>query len=110
MICVFPSFEHSAGCVRNLQTILGFSCVPCGHQTTGGINATLMSNKTNRAKPMFELPSAIFSIADGNEFRFARFYIVCEAVPLGTLGNSLIVCGLSDTSCGVSKRGKRHRI
>ena len=29
MICVFPSFEHSAGCVRNLQTILGFSCVPC---------------------------------------------------------------------------------
>ena len=34
---------------------------------------------------MFELPSAIFSIADGNEFRFARFYIVCEAVPLGTL-------------------------
>ncbi len=30
MICVFPSFEHSAGCVRNLQTILGFSCVPSG--------------------------------------------------------------------------------
>ena len=46
---------------------------------------------------MFELPSAIFSIADGNEFRFARFYIVCEAMPLGTLGNPLIVCGLSDT-------------
>ena len=59
---------------------------------------------------MFELPSAIFSIADGNEFRFARFYIVCEAVPLGTLGNPLIVCGLSDTFCGLSKRGKRHRI
>ena len=32
---------------------------------------------------MFELPSAIFLIADGNEFRFARFYIVCEEVPLG---------------------------
>ena len=47
---------------------------------------------------MFELPSAIFSIADGNEFRFARFYIVCEAVPLEALGNPLIVCGLSDTS------------
>ncbi len=28
-------------------------------------------------------PSAIFLIADGNEFRFARFYIVCEEVPLG---------------------------
>ena len=55
---------------------------------------------------MFELPSAIFSIADGNEFRFARFYIVCEAVPLEALGNPLIVCGLSDTFRGLSKRGK----
>ena len=55
---------------------------------------------------MFELASAMFSIADANEFRFARFYIVYEAVPLGTLGSSLIVCGLSDTSCGLSKRGK----
>ena len=55
---------------------------------------------------MFELPSAIFSIADGNEFRFARFYIVCEAVPLEALGNPLIVCGLSDTFRGLSKRGR----
>ena len=47
---------------------------------------------------MFELPSALFLIADGNEFRFARFYIVCEAVPLEALGNPLIVCGLPDTS------------
>ena len=54
--------------------------------------------KHNRAKPMFELPSALFLIADGNEFRFARFYIVCEAVPLEALGNPLIVCGLPDTS------------
>ena len=46
---------------------------------------------------MFELPSAIFSIADGNEFRFARFYIVCKEVPLGTPESPLIVCGLSDT-------------
>ena len=55
---------------------------------------------------MFELPSAIFLIADGNEFRFARFYIVCEEVPLGTLESPLIVCGLPDTPCGLSKRGK----
>ena len=55
---------------------------------------------------MSELPSAMFSIADGNEFRFARFYIVCEAVPLGTLGNPLIVCGLPDTFRGLSKRGR----
>ena len=46
---------------------------------------------------MFELPSAIFLIADGNEFRFARFYIVYEGVQLGRLESPLIVCGLSDT-------------
>ena len=46
---------------------------------------------------MSELPSAIFLIADGSEFRFARFYIVCEEVPLGTPESPLIVCGLSDT-------------
>ena len=55
---------------------------------------------------MFESASALFSIADAGEFRFARFYIVCEAVPLGTLGNPLIVCGLSDTFRGLSKRGR----
>ena len=46
---------------------------------------------------MFELASAVFSIADANEFRFARFYIVCEAASLGTPGSPLIVCDLSDT-------------
>ena len=45
---------------------------------------------------MFELPSAIFLIADGNEFRFARFYIVCEEVPLGTPESPPIVSGVSD--------------
>ena len=55
---------------------------------------------------MFESASALFSIADAGEFRFARFYIVCEEVPLGTLESSPIVCGLSDAFCGVSKRGR----
>ena len=55
---------------------------------------------------MFELASAVFSIADANEFRFARFYIVCEAVPLGTPESPLIVCGLSGTLRGMSKRGR----
>ena len=55
---------------------------------------------------MFEPSSAMTSIAEDGEFRFARFYIVCEAVPLGTLGNPLIVCGLSDTFRGLSKRGR----
>ena len=62
--------------------------------------------KHNRAKPMSELPSALFSIADGSEFRFTRFYIVCEAVPLGAPESPLIVCGLSDTPRELSKRGK----
>ena len=63
-------------------------------------------NKNNREKPMSELASALFSIADASEFRFARFYIVCEAVMLETLKSPLIVCGLPDTSRGLSKRGK----
>ncbi len=52
--------------------------------------------KHNRAKPMSELPSAMFLIADGNEFQFARFYIVCEEVPLGTPESPPIVSGVSD--------------
>ena len=45
---------------------------------------------------MFELPSAMFLIADGKEFRFARFYIVCEEVPLGTPESPPIVSGVPD--------------
>ena len=90
MIHVFPSLEHSTDCVRkpadNFRT---FVCVPYGHLWT----------KHNRAKPMSESASALFSIADADEFRFARFYIVCEEVPLGTPESPLIVCGSSDTLC-----------
>ena len=50
-VCIFDDpclskFGALRGCVRNLQTILGLLCVPYGHQTTDGINATFMSNKT----------------------------------------------------------------
>ena len=62
--------------------------------------------KHNRAKPMFELASALFSIADANEFRFARFYIVYEEARLVLLGSPPIVCELPDTLRGLSKRGK----
>ena len=55
---------------------------------------------------MSKLASALFSIADANEFRFARFYIVCEAVPLGTLESPPIVSGVSDMHPSVSKRGR----
>ena len=79
------------------QTILGLLCVPYGTRQQMAFMPSLCRTKHNRAKPMSELASAMFSIADANEFRFARFYIVCEAVPLGTLESPLIVCGLSDT-------------
>jgi len=45
---------------------------------------------------MSELPSAMFSIADGNEFWFARFYIVYEGVQLVRLESPPIVSGVSD--------------
>ena len=47
---------------------------------------------------MSELSSALFLIADGNEFRFARFYIVYEGVQLGRLESPLIVFGVPDMS------------
>ena len=62
--------------------------------------------KHNRAKPMFELASALFSIADVNELRFARFYSVYEEARLVLLGSPPIVCELPDTPRGLSKRGK----
>ena len=58
---------------------------------------------------MSELPSALFSIADGSEFRFTRFYIVCESVPLGAPESPLIVCGLR-THLVESPNMERHRI
>ena len=61
-------------------------CVPYGTS----------EQKHNRAKPMSELPSALFLIADGNEFRFARFYIVYEGVQLARLKSPPIVSGVPD--------------
>ena len=45
---------------------------------------------------MSESASALFSIADAGEFRFARFYIVYEGVQLGRLESPPIVSGVSD--------------
>ena len=59
---------------------------------------------------MFELTSALFSIADANEFRFARFYIVCEEVALAPLKSPLIVCGLPTHPAECSKLGKTQII
>ena len=48
------------------QTILGLLCSTYLHSRI----------EHNRAKPMSESASALFSIADAGEFRFARFYDV----------------------------------
>ena len=45
---------------------------------------------------MSESASALFSIADAGEFRFARFYIVYEGVQLVRLKSPPIVSGVSD--------------
>ena len=82
---------------------------PLRHQTTDGINAICCRIKHNRAKPMFELASALFSIADANEFRFARFYIVCEEALLALLKSPPIVCGCR-TSFADCQNVERHGI
>ena len=55
---------------------------------------------------MSELPSALFSIADGSEFRFARFYNVYEAAALAAtrkFAHCLLFVGHTP---GVFKRGR----
>ena len=95
-LCFSKFGTFHGGCPQSADNLRTFVCAPCWHHWT----------QHNRAKPMSELSSALFSIADDNEFRFARFYIVCEAVPLGAPESPLIVCVLSDTPRGLSKRGK----
>ena len=92
-VCIFDD-----PCLSKFGALRG-SCPHPGRQFVGLLCSTYLCSrkKHNRAKPMSESASALFSIADAGEFRFARFYIVCEEVPLGTPESPLIVCGLSDT-------------
>ena len=55
---------------------------------------------------MSESASTLFSIADAGEFGSRGFILSAKRCPLGTLESPLIVCGLSDTPCELSKRGK----
>ena len=55
---------------------------------------------------MSEQVSAVSSIADACEFRFARFYIVWWLDDMRDTRKSAHCLHLSDTSCGLSKRGK----
>ena len=87
MIRVFPSLEHSGGaCPHSARQFVGLLC-----------STYLCSRKKhNRAKPMSELLSALISIADSSEFRFARFNIVYEGAPLVLPESPPIVSGVSD--------------
>ena len=71
---------------------------------------SLCRAKHNRAKPMFEPSSTMTLIAEDGEFRFARFYIVCEEVPLGTPESPPIVSGVSDMPRRIVQTWKRHGI
>ena len=87
MIRVFPSLEHSGGaCPHSARQFVGLLC-----------STYLCSRKKhNRAKPMSELLSALISIADSSEFRFARFNIVYEGAQLVLPESPPIVSGVSD--------------
>ena len=102
-VCIFDD-----PCLSKFGALRG-SCPHPGRQFVGLLCVSLMGTrqqmaqmpplcrtKHNRAKPMSELSSAMFLIADGSEFRFARVYIVCEEVPLGTPESPPIVSGVSD--------------
>ena len=98
MIHVFPSLEHSTDCVRkpadNFRT---FVCVPLWHLWT----------KHNRAKPMSESASALFSIADAGEFRFARFlYCLWRGAIRDTRKSAHCLRCVGHAPVGLSKRGR----
>ena len=101
MIRVFPSLEHSGGaCPHSARQFVGLLC-----------STYLCSRKKhNRAKPMSELLSALISIADSSEFRFARFNIVYEGVPLVLPESPPIVSGVSDMPRRIVQTWKRHGI
>ena len=101
MIRVFPSLDHSSGaCPHPARQFVGLLC------STNCAPAI----EHNRAKPMFELASAIFSIADANEFRFARFNIVYEGAQLVLPESPPIVSGVSDMRPPGVQTWKRHGI
>ena len=95
-LCFSKFGTFHVACPQTADNLRTFVCAPCWHHWT----------QHNRAKPMSELSSALFSIADDNEFRFARFYIVCEAVPLGAPESPLIVCGFAGHTTGTVQTWK----
>ena len=101
MIRVFPSLDHSSGaCPHPARQFVGLLC-----------STYLCSRKKhNRAKPMSELASALFLIADANEFRFARFNIVYEGAQLVLPESPPIVSGVSDMRPPGVQTWKRHGI
>ena len=76
-----------------------FVCVPYG---TSEQNITARSRCLSRICPIFN--------SRCRRVRFARFYIVCEEVPLGTPESPPIVSGVSDMPRRIVQTWKRHGI
>ena len=96
-----PSLEHSGGaCPHSARQFVGLLCS----------TYLCFRKKHNRAKPMSELLSALISIADSSEFRFARFNIVYEGTQLVLPESPPIVSGVSDMRPPGVQTWKRHGI
>ena len=99
--CLFHVWTHWRAHVRHTaRQFVGLLC-----------STYLCSRKKhNRAKPMSELLSALISIADSSEFRFARFNIVYEGAQLVLPESPPIVSGVSDMRPPGVQTWKRHGI
>ena len=92
-VCIFDD-----PCLSKFGALHGGSCPHSVRQFVGLLCSTYLCSrkKHNRAKPMSELLSALISIADSSEFRFARFNIVYEGAQLVLPESPPIVSGVSD--------------
>ena len=99
-------------CLSKFGALHGGSCPHSVRQFVGLLCSTYLCSrkKHNRAKPMSELLSALISIADSSEFRFARFNIVYEGAQLVLPESPPIVSGVSDMHPPGVPTWKRHGI
>ena len=99
-------------CLSKFGALHGESCPHSVRQFVGLLCSTYLCSrkKHNRAKPMSELLSALISIADSSEFRFARFNIVYKGAQLVLPESPPIVSGVSDMHPPGVPTWKRHGI
>ena len=113
-VCIFDD-----PCLSKFGALRG-SCPHPGRQFVGLLCVSLMGTrqqmaqmpplcrtKHNRAKPMSESVSALFSIADAGEFRFARFlYCLWRGAIRDTRKSAYCLRCVGHAPVGLSKRGR----